>query len=100
MNPKRQLLHQLEDQNLSSIQRAQLRCQLARKFEDEGDYEAARASMGDLWQRVGDRPSLEKFDENTKGTVLLRAGVLTGWIEAPSRSQRHRKSLRICSARA
>jgi len=80
MNSKRELLHQLEDQNLSSNERAQLRCQVARQFEDEGDYEAARLSMGDLWQRVGDSPLLEGLEEKTKGTVLLRAGVLTGWI--------------------
>jgi len=36
--------------------------------------------MGELWQRVNERPSLEGLAEETKGTVLLRAGVLTGWI--------------------
>lgn len=80
MNSKRELLHHLADPNLSSNERAQLRCQLTRQFEDQGDYEAARVSMGELWQRVGDRPSLEGLDEKTKGAVLLRAGVLTGWI--------------------
>lgn len=80
MNSKRELLHQLEDESLSSNERAQLRCQLARKFEDQGDYEAARGAMGEIWQRVGDRPLLEGLDEETKGVVLLRTGVLTGWI--------------------
>ena len=80
MNSKRELLHHLEDQNLSFSQRAQLRCQLARKFEDEGDYEAARVTLSELWQRVGDQPLLEGLDEETKGIVLLRIGVLTGWI--------------------
>jgi CheY-like chemotaxis protein len=80
MNSKKELLHQLADQNLSSNQRAQARCQLARQFENEGDYEAAREVMGELWQRVGERPLLEGLDEKTKGEVLLRAGVLTGWI--------------------
>jgi CheY-like chemotaxis protein len=80
MNSKRELLHHLEDPNLSSNERAQLRCQVARQFEDQGDYEAARLSMGELWQRVGDPPLLEGLEEKTKGAVLLRAGVLTGWI--------------------
>jgi CheY-like chemotaxis protein len=80
MSSKRELLHNLENQSLSSNERAQLRCQLARKFEDQGDYEAARVAMNELWQRVGDPPLLEELDEETKGTVLLRAGVLTGWI--------------------
>jgi tetratricopeptide (TPR) repeat protein len=57
-----------------------LRCQISRQFEDQGDYEMARVSMGELWQRVGDRPLLEGLDEKTKGAVLLRTGVSTGWI--------------------
>lgn len=42
MDSKAELLQVLADPNLSSNQRAQLRCQAVRKFEDEGDYEAAR----------------------------------------------------------
>jgi CheY-like chemotaxis protein len=76
----KELLHQLTAPNLSIDQRAQLRCQLASQLEDEGNYEAAREAMGDLWQRVGERPLLEGLDEERKGRVLLRAGVLTGWI--------------------
>lgn len=59
---------------------AQLHCQLASQLEDEGDYEAAREAMGELWQRLGERPLLNGLNEETKGAVLLRAGVLTGWI--------------------
>ena len=71
MNSKRELLHQLEDQNLSSNERAQLRCQVARQFEDQGDYEAARLSMGELWQRVGDPPLLEGLEESAR--LVFRA---------------------------
>lgn len=80
MKSKRDLLHELTDQNLSVSQRAQARCQLAIQLETEGDYEAAREVMGELWQRIGDRPLLEGLDEEVKGSVLLRTGVLTGWI--------------------
>lgn len=80
MNSKAELLHLLADPNLSSNQRAQLRCQLARKSENEGDYEAARKAMADLWRQIGQRPLLEGLDEETKAAVLLRTGVLTGWI--------------------
>lgn len=80
MTSKRELLHHLTDQNLSASQRAQARCRLASKLEDEGDYEAAREVMGELWRRIGERPLLERLDEETKGAVLLRAGVLTGWL--------------------
>jgi CheY-like chemotaxis protein len=79
MKSKRDLLHHLTDQNLSANQRAQARCQLAIQLETEGDYEAAREAMGELWQGVGEWPVLEGLDEETKGAVLLRTGVLTGW---------------------
>lgn len=80
MKSKRDLLHELTDKTLSISQQAQARCELAHYYEDEGDYEAARVAMGELWQRIGDRPLLEALDEETKGAVLLRVGVLTGWI--------------------
>ena len=80
MKSKRDLLHELTDQNLSANQRAQARCELAIQLETEGDYQAAREAMGELWQRIGERPLVEGLDEETKGAVLLRAGVLTGWL--------------------
>src|SRR6185295_6469477 len=80
MTATRELIHQLADPHLSRNQRARLRCQLAIQLNAEGDYEAAREAMGELWKRVGERPMLEGLDEETKGVVLLRAGVLTGWI--------------------
>ena len=80
MKSKRDLLHELTDPNLSANQRAQARCQLAIQLETEGDYEAAREAMGELWQRIGERPLVEGLDDETKGAVLLRAGVLTGWL--------------------
>jgi two-component system chemotaxis response regulator CheY len=79
MKSKRNLLHELTDQNLSASQRAQARCQLAIQFETEGDYEAAREAMAELWQDIGKRPLLEGLDEETTGVVLLRVGVITGW---------------------
>jgi tetratricopeptide (TPR) repeat protein len=74
------LLRQLGNQNLSLNQKAELRCQLAREYEDVGEHEAAREVMGELWQRIGERPKVEGLERSTAGEVLLRAGVLTGWI--------------------
>jgi CheY-like chemotaxis protein/tetratricopeptide (TPR) repeat protein len=45
-----------------------------------GNYEAAREAMGELWSRAGERPALEGLDEAMAAEVLLRAGVLTGWV--------------------
>lgn len=75
-----QLLHQIADQSLSANKRAHLRCDLAKRLEEAGNFEAARAAMGELWQRVGDRPALASLDQETAAEVLLRAGALTGWI--------------------
>jgi tetratricopeptide (TPR) repeat protein len=80
MGSTKLLLHQLADPHLSRDHRAQLSCQLATQFEQEGDYEAARDAMGEVWQRIGEPPLVEGLVEETKGVVLLRAGVLTGWI--------------------
>lgn len=80
MNLSRQLLHQINDQGLSTNKRAQLRCQLAKQLEEAGNFEAAREAMGEFWQRVGEHPALEGLDQETAGEVLLRAGALTGWI--------------------
>lgn len=61
-------------------QRARLRCQLAKELEESGEYEGACEVMGEFWSGVGGRPHLEGLDEATRANVLLRVGVLTGWI--------------------
>jgi transcriptional regulator with PAS, ATPase and Fis domain len=80
MNSVAYLLRRIDDPTLGSTERARLRCQAARELEEEGDYEAARKTMGDLWQRIGERPKTEGLDQETKAEVLLRAGALSGWI--------------------
>src|ERR1044071_228464 len=80
MNIYSQLLHQIADPLLPQNERARLRCQLAKELENVGNYETAREAMGDLWSRVGEYPVLHGLDEATAAEVLLRVGVLTGWI--------------------
>ena len=80
MNFTKELLHQILDPKIPANERARLRCQYAKRLEEAGDYDRAREAMGELWQGVGDRPTLEGLDEETKGEVLLRDGALTGWI--------------------
>lgn len=80
MSISSQLLHQIADPSLTQDERARLRCQLAKELEDIGNYNAARQSMGELWSRVGEHPVLDGLDEPTAAEVLLRAGVLTGWL--------------------
>ncbi|HEX8138692.1 MAG TPA: tetratricopeptide repeat protein [Pyrinomonadaceae bacterium] len=80
MDSQASVLRQLNNKNLSPDERALLRCQLAKHFEDTGEQEAARLAMDDLWQRIGERPHVEGLKQRTAAEVLLRAGVLTGWI--------------------
>jgi tetratricopeptide (TPR) repeat protein len=74
------LLRQLSNTKLSPDERAELRCQSAKAYEDAGQYEAAREALGELWQRIGEHPNIEGLQPSIAGEVLLRAGVLTGWI--------------------
>lgn len=80
MNFSNQLLHQIADQTISYNERARLRCQLAKQLEETGNYGAAREAMGELWRGVGHRPVLDDLGQVTAAEVLLRSGVLTGWI--------------------
>ncbi|HEY6186867.1 MAG TPA: sigma-54 dependent transcriptional regulator [Pyrinomonadaceae bacterium] len=74
------LLHQLDNQKLNRDERARLRCQLAEELEDRGQYEAACNALGELWQGIGIRPTIEGFSEDAAAEVLLRTGTLSGWL--------------------
>jgi CheY-like chemotaxis protein len=80
MNLAKEMLHQIANPTLTLNERTQLCCQLAKQLEEVGNYEGACEALGVLWQGVGGRPMLEGLDEQTTAEVLLRAGVLTGWL--------------------
>ena len=73
-------LRELENPNLSVGGRAELCCELAKEFESKGEYEAARKVLGSYWTRIGEHPNLAGLEPSTAAEVLLRAGVLTGFI--------------------
>jgi CheY-like chemotaxis protein/tetratricopeptide (TPR) repeat protein len=75
-----QLLQQIADPTLTREKRAGLRCRLAKELEDAGSYDAAREAMGELWPEVGGRPVLDELTEAMAAEVVLRAGVLVGWL--------------------
>ena len=60
------------------------RCLRAKQLAEAGDYEGARAALGEFWHRIGDRPKLEGLDGATQAELLLRAGSLSGWIGSAS----------------
>lgn len=80
MNLAKDLIQQIADSSLTHNKRARLRCQLAKQLENLGNFEGACDALGELWQRVGERPVLAGLDQRTAAEVLLRAGTLTGWI--------------------
>ena len=75
-----QLLQEITDPTLTREKQALLRCRLAKQLEDVGSYDAAREAMGELWPEVGGRPVLNELSEATAAEMLLRVGVLTGWL--------------------
>jgi tetratricopeptide (TPR) repeat protein len=73
-------LRELDNSNLSVDSRAELCCEIARDFEDKGEYEEARNALSGYWRHIGEPPNLIGLESATAAEVLLRAGVLTGII--------------------
>ena len=76
----KELLHQLNDPNLSNDERANSRCSVAKQFEEVGNYDAARDALGELWEEFGESPRVEDLNAQSSAEVFLRVGTLTGWI--------------------
>ena len=64
----------------SLSERAQLLCARAKELEEAGEFEDARATISEFWQRIGERPRVDGLGEVARAQVLLRAGALSGWI--------------------
>src|SRR5947209_8526372 len=52
-------------------------CEVSRAYAEAGEYERAREALGDLWQRVGERPAVDGLAPDVAAEVLLQAGRLT-----------------------
>jgi tetratricopeptide (TPR) repeat protein len=68
------------EETLSADERARLRCKLARRVEGAGDYEEARALLSPFWPHDDQRPQVGGLGPQAAAELLLRAGVLTGWM--------------------
>jgi len=80
MTLRASLLRQLENSSLSVDRRAELCCEASRELEDKGQYEEARKMLIDYWSRIGQHPKVEGLQPMIAAEVLLRAGVLTGYV--------------------
>ena len=56
------------------------RCESARELERAGDHEGARAALGELWTRIGERPAIDDLPPETRAEALWRVGALSGWL--------------------
>jgi tetratricopeptide (TPR) repeat protein len=59
-------------------------CARAKDLEEAGQFEDARATIAEFWQRVGERPQVEGLTPIAQAELLLRAGALSGWIGSAS----------------
>ncbi|HKG48310.1 MAG TPA: hypothetical protein VKB02_16355, partial [Pyrinomonadaceae bacterium] len=80
MTLRASLLRELVNPNLDVGGRAELCCKLAKEFENKGEYEEAREILSGLWPHICQRPIVKSLQPDIAAEVLLRAGVLTGWI--------------------
>ncbi|HLL17118.1 MAG TPA: sigma 54-interacting transcriptional regulator [Pyrinomonadaceae bacterium] len=80
MGLARETHYQINGAGLDRAARAQTRCQIAKELEEAGKYEAACEALGEFWVNVGERPRLDRLDQFTAATVLLRVGALTGFV--------------------
>ncbi|MGH9963124.1 MAG: hypothetical protein ACREBC_39410, partial [Pyrinomonadaceae bacterium] len=61
-------------------ERVILQCRLAKEFESAGDYDEACHVLSDRWPRLGDRPTLDGLSHVAQAELVLRVGVLSGWM--------------------
>jgi hypothetical protein len=80
MTLRASLIRELLNPNLNLGGRAKLCCEVAKDFENQGEYEEAREVLSVFWPRIGERPKLEGLAPAMAAEVLLRAGVLAGII--------------------
>lgn len=66
--------------NLSWDCQARHKCEIAKQFENAGDYEQARSALEGLWSVIGERPLIAGLELPTQAELLLRVGSLSGWI--------------------
>lgn len=72
---------------LTADERALTRCSVAADLIHAGQFEGAREALEDLWQGIGERPSLQGLAETTAAEVLLQCGALTGCLGASKQAE-------------
>lgn len=73
-------LGQAEKTDSAVSTRPQLCYSKARELEESGDYEGARRALSSFWTQIGTRPLVDGLALHDQAEIILRAGVLSGWI--------------------
>lgn len=55
-------------------------CELAKNFEEAGEFDQAAETISAFWSGLLDRPNTNGLTEEARAELLLRAGTLTGWL--------------------
>jgi len=71
---------QERNRSLTPDERVALCCRAAKQLEKGGEYEAACEALAEFWPGHQGAPVLEGLDRSTCAQLLLRAGVLSGWL--------------------
>src|SRR6266511_2198645 len=69
-----------ETRGLSPVERAIRCCDVAKRLEKVGEYEAAYEALSEFWPERDGPPRLDDLDDATRAMVLLRVGALSGWL--------------------
>jgi tetratricopeptide (TPR) repeat protein len=80
MTLRASLIAELVSPNRSVGDRAEICCELSKDFENKGEYEEAREVLRGFWPRLDQRPRVKGLEPNIAAEMLMRAGVVTGWI--------------------
>lgn len=55
-------------------------CELAKGLEDAGEFERAAETLRPFWKGLPYRPETEGLGDEARAELLLRTGMLTGWL--------------------
>lgn len=55
-------------------------CEMAKGFEEAGEFESAAETLKPFWKNLGERPTTDGLSLEAQAELLLRSGSLTGWL--------------------
>jgi tetratricopeptide (TPR) repeat protein len=87
---------EVEDPALTPDEAVLKRCRLAKALMLASDFARAEEALGRFWPGAGEKPPTEGLGRGAGAELLLRAGVLTGWLGSVKQlehTQAHAKNL-------